>query len=161
MQNGFCPSVKVILCLLACMGFLSSCVYGPKAEKKSPLNVLNGENYDNSSATGQSDQLLVPVVKRKERITRIRGSVVRKEGIADVPLKNVRLELIAGDGKPLEKVATDIYGEFSLSGVFKNGNYVLRVASEKYGGELSFKVEDYEVDHLVVQAKPLAQEVVK
>ena len=125
----------------------ASCVYGPKSERKSALNHLNGENYE-TGKTGGVDSLVVPVVKRKEKLTRIYGRVIERSGISETPIKVVKVKLV-GNGPPLEAM-TDINGEFQITGEIKNGSYRLQLISERYRADQSLDVSSYEVGPVLI-----------
>lgn len=125
---------------------LSSCVYGPKSERKSPLNYLSGDHYE-TSRTG-SDQYIIPVVKKKEKPTRIEGAVSVKAGMFATPLRHLNLVLLKPNGTQVHEFSTDSEGKFSFSAHLKNGSYQLKIKSEKYSGSLSFEVKSYEVSNL-------------
>ena len=127
-----------ILCLLA------GCVYGPKAEKKNPLNVLNGENYEHTES-GQSDHLVVPIIKRKERLTRISGHAETKHGIIGVPVKQLALGLYTGGGQLVLETTTDLHGDFIFSGIIRNGFYKIQSLLGKVAVTHELEVRDYDI----------------
>ncbi len=132
------------------MAMTSGCVYGPKAERKTPLDYLNGENYE-TSATGGIDHVVVPLIKRKEKSSRITGRVLQGEGISQIPLRNLRLGLFAREGSMIQEATTDNSGNFVFVGVFHNGQYRIQILSTKYVAEQSFDLTSYAVDNLVLR----------
>lgn len=128
-----------------------SCVCGPKTEHKTALDVLNGENYE-TSAQG-SDRVVVPIVKARERDTRLSGTVVTSEDDFEIPLRFVAIGVFSPDGQRLAEGATDSDGKFKLAAPLNNGEYSLQVISTKYSGERQLSIESYEIKGLVIRAK--------
>lgn len=137
-------------CILLVLNSTVGCVVGPKTEMKTPLSALNGENYD-TSPDGKINQILIPIVHTKARATRIRGRVLQRDGIVEVPLKNVKVGIYA-KGSLLKESTTDLNGDFALSGVFKNGTYQLKLISSHFSAERSVDVSSYEVENVILEA---------
>lgn len=142
----------LILVLLLSLG---ACAYGPKTEKKSPLNILNGENYEQpkTGAVVSSDGVVIPIVKRKERSTEVKGKVMLAAGLGAVPVQGVAVGLFAEDGKMLSNTTSGIGGEFSLKAPVKNGVYKLKTIDEKYSGSYPVAVESYSVTGILFQVQ--------
>ncbi len=128
------------------------CVYGPKAERKTSLSYLNGESYETASDSG-TDKLMVPLIKRKEKLTRIQGSVVSGEGISQIPVKRIPIGIYSQDGKLIQETSTDLDGRFSIAETLNNGRYLLKVTGDKYTGEEILEITSYEIGNVVVRAK--------
>lgn len=131
---------------------LSACAYGPKTEKKSPLNVLNGENYQ-TAPDGTVDRPVIPIVKRKERTTEVQGKVMLAAGLGAVPVQGVAIGLFAEDGKMLANTTSGIGGEFALKAPVKNGVYKLKTIDDKYSGNYPVAVESYSVSGILFQVQ--------
>jgi hypothetical protein len=143
----------LILCPLL---VLSACVYGPKTETKTPLSTLNGENYEASQLGG--DRVLIPVVKTKERETHVQGRLMFSENGLQLPLRFVKLSLISSaTDQSIQEVSTDSDGQFVFTGVFRNGDYTIRVISKKYAGEGTFTIKDYQVADVLIVAASLSR----
>jgi hypothetical protein len=143
-----------LLGLLLIISIFSGCIIrGPKTENKTPLSVLNGENYDNGPNPYGADRLILPVITTKERQTRIRGSVRTESGIAEIPLKNCLVELRLNEAL-VKKTTTDSFGDFTISGVIKNGSYTLHAISKSFEGEKRIEVSQYDVDNVVIKVAP-------
>jgi hypothetical protein len=147
---------------IAAIFLFSACVYGPKAERKSPLNYLNGENYE-SSPQGP-DKMVVVMAKRKDRTTRLRGRVVRKEGLVEVPVKQARVTLSNAEKATVAEARTDLNGEFALAGVIPNGRYRIAAESEWRSGTKADGIKEermlmtqtidvnaYEIDNIIIR----------
>jgi len=143
--------------IIALFFALSSCiVYGPKTENKTPLSTLNGENYETSPLG--ANNVLVPVIKTKDRETQIQGRLMFSENGIQLPLRFVKIAMSAADSSQvLQEIATDSDGQFILRGVFRNGDYVLRVVSKKYIGEGTITIKDYQVADVLIIANSLPQ----
>ncbi len=131
---------------------LVGCAYGPKTEKKSPLNVLNGENYQTGPA-GTTNQLVVPIVKRKHRSTEVQGKVMMQAGLGAVPVQGVEIGLFADDGKMLANGTSGVGGEFVLQVPVKNGVYKLKTIGTKYTGQYPVAVQSYSVTGILFQVQ--------
>lgn len=130
---------------------LVGCVYGPKQERKSPLNYLNGEHYEVNEYTA-GNQLVLPVAKKKAKATHIRGALFVKEGILPVPLKFQVLVLTNKDGEILAETTSDSSGQFQFSEVLKNGDYLIQIQADKYEAKFPIDVQAYEINDLIVEA---------
>lgn len=130
---------------------IASCVTGPRTEMKTPLSVLNGENYDHGPG-GAADRLVVPVITTKERNTHIRGRVILRDGLTEIPLRGLLLKIHSND-RSIQEVLTDAKGEFLFSGVFKNSRYQIFCQSEKFVCESSIDLHAYEIKGLVLEAR--------
>jgi hypothetical protein len=137
---------KIISLIVFCL--LSACVYGPKVEHKSPLNSLNGENYE-TSALGQADTLIIPVVKRKAKTTRLQGEAMFEDGINQRPIKFIKLQL-KKDAQVLAEATTNTSGKYNFSLVLTNGMYLIEAADKKYSGHIKFNVDRFVMTDLVV-----------
>lgn len=134
---------KIII--LTCV--LSSCAYGPAQEKKSPLNYLNGEHYDQSVNINS-----LPVLgKQKEKDTIISGKLEMDDAFSRLPNK-VELALVS-NGKTILTSHTNAAGIFSFQGNLINGKYLLKASSSQFSGEKLIDVDAYKVDVLVVMKK--------
>jgi hypothetical protein len=144
-----------MICFVALWSMLlSACAYGPKTENKSPLSVLNGENYETTPTGASGSSVMgVPIVKTKERATHVRGKVVVRAELVDVPVRFVKLAVFSNEGAKLQEATTDSDGSFNLVAILKNGIYRLEVLSPRYSGELTFEVRQYEIENIVLQAR--------
>jgi hypothetical protein len=141
--------LKFYTVALSCF-LIGSCVYGPKAERKTPLSYLDGENYA-TTVEGYSDVLAVPLAIRKEKATQIDGKVLLGEGIAGVPIKNQKVALYSPEGKLLSEVTSGNAGEFRIKSAIRNGSYVLKVVSDSYSGEVPITIKDYTLENVVLK----------
>ncbi len=130
---------------------LVSCVVGPKTEKKSALNVLNGENYK-TTAAGGIDSVAIPIIRTNERHTKISGKVFVRDSFALIPLRMQKLELKA-KGKVAATAISDEKGDFLFSDVIKNGEYEIVLESQKYEGKTSISVSGYDNRDYEIEAK--------
>lgn len=137
---------------LMAVGLISACAYGPKAERKTPMSYLSGESYE-TGPSGATDQILIPVVKRKEKATLIEGHVLTGEGIESTYLKNVQVGLYALDGTRVHLSTTGEGGEFRIHTPIHNGKYILKLLSNRYGGETPIEVSSYSLANVTIQAK--------
>lgn len=134
---------------------LTSCIYGPSVEHKSPLNALNGENYQTAQSETPST-LLVPFAEKKERTTKIEGQLIIQEDMSlGTPLRYISLDLLNSKGESVQKVSTLNDGHFTFSGVFQNGSYTIKVDSKKYSGEFKLEVRSYSIEKIIIQAKTI------
>jgi|GEM_PF-2094146 len=132
---------------------ISSCVYGPKAERKTTLSYLNGENYETTAQAG-SDAAVIPIVKRKEKATQIDGVVLTGEGVAATPVKNLSVTFYDAKKKVLKNIFTDEDGRFSFSTQLKNGEYLAKITDDKYAGQTTIDVNSYKPEAIVIKALP-------
>ncbi len=130
---------------------LLSCIVGPKAEKKSALNVLNGENYK-TTAAGGVDSVVIPVLRTNERHTKISGRVFVRDSFAKVPLRMQNLHL-KSKHKVVAVTTTDEKGEFLFSDVIKNGAYHIVLESEKYDGQIAISISGYDNPDYEIEVK--------
>lgn len=146
--------------LIFCVVLFSSCAYGPKTEKKSPLNALNGENYVTSAEGGtmgttlNSGGVALPIaMKRKDRATEVQGKVMMQAGLGAVPVQGVEIGLFAEDGKMLANGSSGIGGEFTLRVPVRNGVYKLKTIGDKYEGQYPVAVQSYSVTGILFQVQ--------
>ena len=132
----------------------SSCAYGPKTERKSPLNHLNGEHYQTPTVKVISP-LLILRNKRKDKPSKIEGAVVVKGELFDSPLRYIQIGFFNKDNQQLFTTTTDNAGNFSHESVVKNGTYKLRILGSKYKGEIKVIIESYTVKELKIFATQL------
>lgn len=130
---------------------LPACVYGPSTEHKSSLDVLNGKNYDTSPMG--TDNVILPIIKTKDRQTHVAGKIVYSEGLVEVPLKFVHVSLLTPDNRALTEASTDAQGEFTLIGVFPNGQYRLLLTADGWSGEKPLVINDYDIKGIVIAAQ--------
>jgi hypothetical protein len=121
---------------------LCSCVVGPKAELKSPLNVLNGENY-HGAADGSTDRVVIPIMKAKARLTNVQGLVYTQDAFAQIPMRFQKVQLKARD-KILVETTSNEKGEYRISEVIPNGHYMVMVISDQYRGQAPLHISAYE-----------------
>lgn len=140
-----------LISLFTLGALLSSCVYGPKAERKSTLNYLNGENYETTAQAG-GDAAVIPIVKRKEKLTHISGVVLIGDGVAATPVKNLSITLYDAKKKVLKNVYTDEDGKFTIADELKNGEYLAKITDDKYAGQTIIDVNSYNPDGIVIKA---------
>jgi hypothetical protein len=135
--------------LILVLIFTQSCT---SSEKKQPLNYLNGENYNHPEDPSFTDApLFIPV--GKNRITKLSGTVVSAQGLTRTPLKLQKV-VLKKDDKILGETVTGLDGSYYFSGIFVNGNYQLKVANEKYQGNLDFVINSYSHKDLTILATP-------
>lgn len=127
-------------------------MYGPKAERKSPLNVLSGEHYGGGALS--PSELGVPLLKRKDKSTQVKGRVVIRDGVVEIPLRGIKLNLIYKDKTVLSQTS-GMNGEFEFIGIIENGSYFIKIEDPKYSGEITLNVDEYTYDGLVVLATPM------
>jgi hypothetical protein len=133
------------------LGVGSACVYGPKAERKTPMSHLSGENYETGPMGGR-DQLILPVVKRKEKATLIEGQVLVGEGIEASPLRNVQVGLYDSDDHLIYTSTSGAGGQFRIHTPVQNGKYLLRLVSNQYNGETPIEVTSYTLTNVLIRA---------
>jgi hypothetical protein len=142
------------IAILIGVGLISSCAYGPKAERKTPLSYLSGENYETGPG-GQADQLVIPVVKRKEQATLIEGRVFAGEGINTVQVRNVQVGLYDHEGHLLLTSTSAEGGQFQFQAPIRNGKYRLKLNSDRYRGEVPLEVSSYTIKDVLIRAETL------
>ncbi|MBO9668153.1 MAG: hypothetical protein J7501_15230 [Bdellovibrio sp.] len=133
--------------------FLACSSKKEKTEVKSPLEYLSGETYGVKGETpvGQGTGAwngpeAIPVTGVKNKVTRVRGTLMLGDGIAATPLKFTLVRLVDESGKTVAEVSSDIGGQFVLSGVFPNGHYVAELVSAKYRGSAKIYVNSYNME---------------
>ena len=142
---------KISLIVLA-MVYLAACVTG-EGERKSPLNVLNADHYQSAPMVGY-DGVVIPILKRKDKLTTVSGRLVVGEALNEVPLKFQKIQILKGKNT-MSEITTDANGNFVFNAALANGKYSLFLPSKKYIANASIEVQSYEIKNLVVQAKPL------
>lgn len=133
--------------LLSIFILLTSCVHGPKAERKSVLNYLNGQHYSQSA-----NVLGVPVIQRQSVVTTVSGTVLFDAGGLPFPVKNQHILILNAKGTAVAAAFTADDGSFQLRGILENGTYRLYLNSTKYEGELRFRVDSYQISGLRIHA---------
>jgi hypothetical protein len=127
--------------------FLSSCViYGPDAERKSALDLLSEKNYQETASV-----LGVSIIKSKKRNTVIKGAVYIDDII---PLKFKKLRLLNSRGETVSETTTSYNGVFEFKDYIINGKYLIEIDSAKYCGETKIKVADYQLNNIIIKARP-------
>lgn len=150
MKNYVTKALLFLTLLLSVAFLISSCAYGPKVEHKTPLDVLNGENYE-ASKEGPTT-VVVPIVKRKERMTHIQGRLMTADvTMLSVPLRFVPIDLVSAKDEVLQQIRTENDGSFEFSAVMPNGDYLLRVESPKYFGQTKIAVNAYEIKNVLLK----------
>lgn len=143
--------MKTKLKLLSLFFILNACAYGPTQEKKSPLNYLNGEHYEQSA-----NIFGVPVIERKTKNTKISGKIQMDDPFAKLS-HETQLSLIS-NSQIISTVQANTSGSFQFQGTFPNGDYLIRATAPLLSGEVSIKVNDYDIkDILVVMYKSQKQ----
>lgn len=128
---------------------ICSCAHGPQTENKSPLNYLNGENYQADVTVGA-----LPIsVNRLERSTLITGQCFfknpknNKAAVPDdynYPVKFKRIALMK-DGQILKHAVTDALGNFTINTPLSNGEYLLKSLDKAYQGQMSITITRYQL----------------
>ena len=150
-KTATCLSLGLILC---------HCAYGPKTEKKSPLNYLSGEHYENggaaaanvSTGSGNPSPVVIPFLRRKEVATHIRGQVLLAAQPFPIPLKFQKVILMRKNERVAEGM-TDSTGSFLIGGNLPNGEYTLLLESNTYGGSSSLEIKSYEANSINIMAE--------
>jgi len=135
--------------LFALSLFFCSCVYGPKDEKKSTLNLLNGEHYTQPIDEPKTYIPVVPHVQRVPKNTKISGAVFFKGDPLNYPANGVQVSLLEKD-HTVTKVMTGAGGQFLISQKLADGRYLLRAENGKKKTELKIQVKGYEVQKLML-----------
>ena len=136
----FLIAISVIFVLASCF------VYGPETEQKSSLDIINKDNYQPAGSV-----LGIPVLKTTRRSTVIRGSSFITEFI---PLKFEKLKLIDIRGKTISETTTSYNGTFEFSDYIINGEYLIKIDSQKYSGETRIIVDSYHLENINIKAEP-------
>ena len=149
--------------------FTSSCIVGPKSERKSKLSYLNGELYENSNSgsvsigpvrnipvikRSRSNSIIsLPLTTRKNKRTSISGSL--NLIINGLPSPLNRQELIIKDTKGMivAKTFSHSDGSFKINKVLTNGSYTISIKSNHYKGSTSFEIISYEIKNLNLLVK--------
>lgn len=140
----------LVLALIA----LPACVRGKVQEKKSALNMLNGEHYESPvQATGAGGNAIValPVLHAKVNDTIVTGKLTIEDPLAVVP-NDLSLQLWS-EGKLVSETHPAKTGDFQLKGDFANGFYMLKVASKKYRGERDLRIEGFNIEGVDITAE--------
>lgn len=130
------------LIILGCLVLIVSCVTGPRAERKSPLNILNGENYQTGS-DGSTDRVVVPILTRKERLTTVAGSVYVQDNLTRIPMR-FQTVVLKSKAKVIFETNSNEKGEYKFTGVLPNGSYTLGAESKEYSGKTAIEISTYE-----------------
>ena len=138
--------------LLGIPFLLSACVYGPKAERKSPLNYLNGEHYEQSPEFAFKNP--APILKRKDKETEIKGIVQLDAKPLPQPINRATVTLKDSSGKKIADTTTNVNGGFKLHAKIHNGRYSLEVSSRKYYDKKYFTVDKYNIENLIITIDP-------
>ena len=146
--------MNFIFYIIATVLLLSACVTGPNTEKKHTLDVLNGENYD-VGPSGPAEVILIPVVKSKQRESQVVGQVVILSRGAPTPLRYVSVGLYDTQNRLVTQASTDSDGKFILRATILNGEYQLRLTSEKYSGSQSVSIKDYSTSGIMITAQQI------
>jgi hypothetical protein len=144
-SQRFVFSVLTSLTLLGMM----ACSSAPKENPTAAVASAPASSGQPADATLKKE---VPAPARKEIIT-ISGLVLTGEGIADIPVKDVKVMLISSENLVMREGKTNASGAFSLSGKIKPGEYRIKVMSSTYRGEEKFQVDGYDVTDLSVVVK--------
>jgi len=140
---------------------LSSCAYGPKDNRSTILDSLNGENYgvspDSKGAMAEGmttgKQLSFPVVKRKERFVQLMGTIEYGAGLTHVPLRYQRLILKEKEKNTiLFQTTTNEKGQFVFNEPLTNGEYVVELVSNKYQGAKSIRINSLNPPAILLKA---------
>lgn len=145
--------MKQILLVLLLFA-LPACVRGKVQEKKSALNMLNGEHYESPlQATGSGDNAIlpVPILHAKVNDTIVTGRLTIEDPLAVVP-NDLTLQLW-NDGELVSETRPAKTGDFQLKGDFPNGFYLVKVASKKYRGERDLRIEGFNIEGVQVTAE--------
>lgn len=135
--------MKIFVKMIWMMLVLSSCAYGPTQEKKSPLNYLSGEHYEQTA-----NVFGVPLVERKTKETIISGYIQMDDPFAKLP-GEAQLSLIS-DGKIFATLHANKSGRFQFQGVFPDGDYILKASSPLSAGEVLIKINSYKISDLLI-----------
>jgi hypothetical protein len=141
---------KVIGIIISSL-LLASCVHGPRQEKKSVGNALNGEHYE---GTGTTRVLGVPILKEKAKATTISGHVLAVDPLAVIP-HNIEVSLLR-DREVLATTHANNAGAFQFRGYFLNGDYLIVAGNAKLRGETELKISSYEIEGVQVRMEKLS-----
>ena len=133
---------------------LCGCATG-EAERKSPLNVLNGEHYAGSSAYIGSPNLdRLPIgLRRKNKSTTIRGTVMVQQVHLPQPLRGVQVQLMDRDNQLIAEGLSQADGSYVLNADIPNGRYQLIAEFKNYATKQVLTVSQYEIDNVILTLK--------
>lgn len=132
--------------LIILIAILASCAYGPKTKKKSMLNYLSGDHYQQKSSV-----LGVPVLQRKSVNTKISGQLLLENEPLPIFLKNITLTLLDFNKKEIHRTKTNIDGTFIFNEALDNGKYFLKVVHSKYKLTQKININSYKISKLTLK----------
>ncbi len=142
-------SMKLIVLSLLSLT-LGACAFGPKNEKKSKLNYLNGKHYQK-----QGSVLGVPFLKREGVATHISGQLQLKTSSLPLPLANKTLILKNENHKEVSRTQTKSDGSFSFHETINNGVYFIESMGSNYKLNQKINIHKYKIDNLSLEATEL------
>jgi hypothetical protein len=113
--------------LSALLLLLSGCITGPKDPGQTPLEKLNGENYEPQDST-----LLVPFAVRKPVHRVISGYVRCGDGISQRPENSAKIQVI-NDSNLIAEVSSNADGSYRLSVEVQPGAHYKLIAASTCG----------------------------
>lgn len=137
--SGFCGLLSWVLA--------TGCTVGPKRESDRPVDLLNGQKYQQ-----QGNVLGVPILKRQATLTQFKGQLLLGDGNLASPLPRVRMALVRS-AREIAEVQTDGLGYFNFAGDFVPGVYSLRSKDNKYFADQEVQLTGDIADKLVVRAR--------
>jgi hypothetical protein len=133
----------LIFMILSCL--LSSCVTGP-TNKASGLEKLNGANYEQgNSAILTGTGMLLPIIKRRDVSTQISGVLQLDQSGIPSPLVQQKIQL-EQEGKIFGETTSLSGGVFSFSIAIPDGQYLLKIISDRYKGTQAITINGLKVD---------------
>jgi hypothetical protein len=141
MASMFPQKTLILLILL----LNPSCAYGPTTKDKSMLAALNGKHYE--TAQVNAGPANIPIVKRRRASVQISGTVLIFDDKLPAPISNQIVDLWIGSQK-VSSTRTEGNGSFKFLGDFPDGEATVKIETQKYIGERSFRIQGFELDHI-------------
>ena len=135
---------KINFCIL--LFVLVSCSTGTK-KGGSSLNYLNGEHYKADVHSG----VLPYSVSKVRKSTLISGKIYYIKDDFKYPLRLTKV-LLMKNNSLVASLSSDNYGEFSLKERLSDGNYQLKIESEKFAGSKNITLKGFKVADVFLEA---------
>lgn len=144
---------KLIYVTLFTFLICAGCVTGPDAERKSPLNYLNGEHYSANSAAVHSGPAAIPVLKRKSKATTIKGMVHLLSDTIPQPIKGAKVSIIDSKGESLASTISRADGRFEIQETLDNGMYYIVASFKGIENKQQMSVSSYLIENIIIDLK--------
>lgn len=114
---------RLISALALPIVLFSACAYGPETKSDSPLAALNGKNYETTGGPTPTQNVALPIVKRRRALSHVSGKLVNQDISGNI--SNLQLSLLFKN-EVISTTRTNAGGEFKFTGDFPNGKLVIQ-----------------------------------